>query len=61
MNTKLLLQLLLLAGCLSLLIAGVQVLTGKTWLLVPRGWWEGAMACWLLLIAIRTVYPAKPK
>ena len=61
MNTKLLLQVLLLAGCLSLLVGLVEALTGRTWLLAPRGWWEGAMAFWLLLIAIRTVYPASAK
>jgi hypothetical protein len=61
MNTKLLLQLLLLAGCVSLLVAGVEAWTGKTWVLAPRGWWEGAVSFWLLIIAIRTVYPPSAK
>ena len=58
MNTKLLLQILLLLGCLSLLTAAIEAVSGATWILAPRGWWEGAMACWLLAIAVRVVYPA---
>ncbi len=58
MNTKLFLQVLLLLGCLSLLVSVLEALTGRAWLLAPRGWWEGAMAFWLLTIAVRVVYPA---
>jgi len=61
MNTKLFLQVLLLLGCLALIIAIFGAAVGRTWLLTSRGWWEGAMACWLLVIAIRTVYPAGAK
>jgi hypothetical protein len=57
MNTKLLLQVLLLLGCLSLFAAIAGAVAHGTWLLAPRGWWEGAIACWLLAIAIRVVYP----
>lgn len=61
MNTKLFLQVLLLLGCLSLAVAVIEALTGATWVLAPRGWWEGAMAFWLLAIAVRVVYPAPSK
>jgi hypothetical protein len=61
MNTKLVLQVLLLLGCLALFIAVIEALAGTTWILAPRGWWEGAIACWLLVVAIRTVYPAGQK
>jgi hypothetical protein len=33
----------------------------QTWLLGPRGWWEGAVACWLLVVAVRGVYPDRAK
>jgi hypothetical protein len=29
--------------------------------LTPQGWWRGAMACWMLIVAIRMVYPAQAK
>ena len=61
MNTKLFLQILLLLGCLALLISVIEALSGATWVLAPRGWWEGAVACWLLAIAVRVVYPASAK
>jgi hypothetical protein len=61
MNTKLFLQVLLLLGCLALVISAVEALSGNTWVLAPRGWWEGAMAFWLLAVAVRMVYPAPAK
>jgi hypothetical protein len=61
MNTKLFLQVLLLLGCLALLISVVEAVVGTKWFLAPRGWWEGAMACWLLIVAVRMVYPAREK
>jgi hypothetical protein len=61
MNTKLFLQVLLLLGCLALLISVLEAVVGTTWFLAPRGWWEGAMACWLLVVAVRMVYPAGGK
>jgi hypothetical protein len=61
MNTKLFLQVLLLLGCLALAVAVIEALTGAAWILAPRGWWEGAMACWLLAVAVRQVYPAPAK
>jgi hypothetical protein len=61
MNTKLSLQVLLLLGCVALAMAMLEAATGRVWVLAPRGWWEGAVACWLLVIAIRTVYPAGQK
>jgi len=61
MNTKLLLQVLLALGCLALAIGTVQSVTGWGWLTAPEGWWRGAMACWMLIVAIRMVYPAHAK
>lgn len=61
MNTKLFLQVLLLLGCVSLVTAVVEVAVRQTWLLGPRGWWEGAVACWLLVVAVRGVYPDRAK
>ncbi len=61
MNTKLFLQVLLLLGCLALLAGVLGAAVGHSWLLTSRGWWEGAMACWLLVIATRMVYPAGSK
>jgi len=61
MNTKLILQVLLLLGCVALLTGVAEAAVGKLWLLTPRGWWEGAIAFWLLVIAIRMVYPAGAK
>jgi hypothetical protein len=61
MNTKLFLQVLLLLGCVCLAIALLQVLTHQAWYFTARGWWEGAMACWLLVIAVRVVYPDRAK
>jgi hypothetical protein len=63
MNTKLLLQLLLTAGCLALAIGLFEgtVGMGRPMLFSPAGWWRGAMACWMLIVAIRMVYPAQAK
>jgi len=61
MNTKLVLQVLLTLGCLALAIGIVQTLGGRGWLTSPEGWWRGAMACWMLIVAIRIVYPAHAK
>jgi len=61
MNTKLVLQVLLTLGCLALAIGIVLTLVGGGWLTGPEGWWRGAMACWMLVVAIRIVYPAHAK
>ncbi len=58
MSTKLLLQGLLALGCLALLIGtATSVAGGRGWVIAPEGWWRGAMACWMLIVAIRLVYP----
>ena len=60
MRTKLLLQVLLTLGCLALAIgAAVAVTGGRAWVFSPEGWWRGAMAFWMLIVAIRMVYPPK--
>lgn len=61
MNTKLLLQILLLLGCLALLAGIGEAALGKTLLFSTQGWWRGAIACWMLVVAIRMVYPADAK
>jgi hypothetical protein len=61
MNTKLLLQVLLALGCLAMAIGIAGTLTGRGLLTAPEGWWRGAMACWMLIVAIRMVYPAHAK
>jgi hypothetical protein len=63
MNTKLLLQLLLTAGCLALAMGLFEgtIGGGRSWLFSPVGWWRGAIACWMLIVAIRMVYPAQAK
>ena len=61
MNTKLLLQVLLALGCLAMVIGMAEELTGQLWFAPPEGWWRGAMACWMLIVAIRMVYPAHTK
>jgi hypothetical protein len=61
MNTKLYLQILLLLGCLALVIGAAEAAFGWGWLLPPEGWWRGAIAFWMLIIAIRVVYPADRK
>ena len=61
MNTKLLLQALLALGCLAMAVGIVEELTRQLWLAPPEGWWRGAMACWMLIVAIRMVYPAHSK
>lgn len=61
MNTKLFLQVLLLVGCLAMVLSVVSTVVGQVWVTPPEGWWRGAMACWMLAIAIRMVYPAHAK
>jgi hypothetical protein len=61
MSTKLLLQILLLLGCLALIVGGAVAVFGWRLVLEPEGWWRGAVAFWVLAIAIRMVYPADKK
>jgi len=61
MNTKLLLQVLLTAGCLALAIGLLDAFLARTIWLTSQGWWRGAIACWMLIVAIRMVYPAQVK
>ena len=63
MNTKLLLQILLLLGCLASLAGLCEAALGKPDLLLlpPQAWWRAAIACWMLIVAIRMVYPADAK
>ncbi|HEY3381330.1 MAG TPA: hypothetical protein VGK32_06140 [Vicinamibacterales bacterium] len=61
MNTKLLLQVLLLLGCLALAMGLLDAFLARQIWLSSQGWWRGAIACWVLLIAVRTVYPAQAR
>ena len=56
---KLFLQLLLTLGLLAFIVGSILAFTGKTFLISPQGYWRGAMGFWILLIAVRTVYPEK--
>ena len=59
MNTKMLLQVLLTLGCLALVIGTIGAFAHTTFMIPPQGWWRGAIAFWVLLIAVRTVYPGQ--
>jgi hypothetical protein len=61
MNAKLLLQLLLTLGCIAGLIGVVEIFAGRIFLMTTQGWWRVAIACWVLLVAVRATYPEKPK
>ena len=61
MNTKLVLQVLLALGCLAMAVGIFGTVAGQGWLTTPEGWWRGAIACWMLIVAIRMVYPAHAK
>ncbi len=66
MRAKLLLQILLTVGCVAAAVGVVEATLGRggmgrPWLFTPVGWWRGAIACWVLVVAIRMVYPAQPK
>jgi hypothetical protein len=59
--TKLVLQVLLTLGCVALAIGTVETVVDRWWLTFPEAWWRIAMACWMLIVAIRMVYPAHAK
>jgi len=61
MNAKLFLQILLTLGCLAGVVGIADSLLGQVIWLTAQGWWRAAIACWVLAIAIRAVYPAPPK
>jgi membrane associated rhomboid family serine protease len=50
------LQILLTLGLLALILGIVEALTGVKLFLTTQGWWRGAMACWMLLVATRLTY-----
>jgi hypothetical protein len=61
MTTKLVLQILLTLGCLALAVGVLEQVMRQVWFAPPQGWWRGAMACWMLIVAVRMVYPAQAK
>ena len=61
MNTKLFLQILLLLGCLASLVGVFEAAVGRTLMFSTQGWWRAAIACWMLVVAVRMVYPADSK
>jgi hypothetical protein len=50
------LQILLTLGLLVFLVGIAEALVGKTFLFSPQGYWRGALALWILLIATRATY-----
>jgi hypothetical protein len=61
MNAKLFLQVLLTLGCLAGAIGLADSLLGRVIWLTAQGWWRAAIACWVLVIAVRAVYPSQAK
>ena len=61
MTTKLFYQLLLLLGCLASAVGLVEAALGQAIWLTPQGWWRVAIAAWVLVIAVRMVYPPSAK
>ncbi|MGD1149530.1 MAG: hypothetical protein ABR961_16460 [Thermoanaerobaculaceae bacterium] len=53
------LQILLTLGLLAFIVGIVEGFAGRTFLFTPQGYWRGAMALWMLLIATRAVYLEK--
>ncbi len=61
LNAKLFYQVLLLVGCLAMAVGVLDVLLGRIILFTQQGWWRCAIAAWVLVIAVRSVYPAPAK
>ena len=59
MNAKLFYQVLLLLGCIAGAVGVLDAVLGRVIWLTPQGWWRAAIACWVLVIAVRVVYPPK--
>jgi hypothetical protein len=53
---KVFLQILLTLGLLALIVGTVLSIAGKTFVFSSQGYWRGAIALWMLLIATRAVY-----
>ena len=53
---KMFLQVLLTLGLLALIVGIVEGFAGRTFVFSPQGYWRGAMAFWMLLIATRMAY-----
>lgn len=60
-NAKLFYQVLLLIGCVAIAVGVFSALSGQTFLVPAQGWWRGAIAAWVLVIAVRMVYPPASK
>jgi hypothetical protein len=61
LNAKLFYQVLLLLGCLASALGLLDAFLGRTVWLSTQGWWRAAIACWVLVIAVRMVYPPTAK
>lgn len=61
MNAKLFCQILLLLGCVALALGLFDAVLGRNLWLSTQGWWRGAIAAWVLVIAVRAVYPPAAK
>lgn len=61
MNAKLFYQVLLLLGCVAIALGVLDAVLGRNLWLSTQGWWRAAIAAWVLVIAVRTVYPPAAK
>jgi hypothetical protein len=61
LNAKLFCQVLLLLGCVALALGLLDAVLGRNLWLSTQGWWRGAIAAWVLVIAVRAVYPPAAK
>ncbi|HVN76552.1 MAG TPA: hypothetical protein VMT19_09560 [Thermoanaerobaculaceae bacterium] len=53
---KMFLQILLTVGLLAFAVGVVEAFAGKVFMFSPQGYWRGAMAMWVLLVATRLTY-----
>ena len=64
MLAKLFLTIPLILGCLGLVMAVLGTVMPNWWLgalKTPETWWRGAIACWMLIVAVRMVYSVQAK
>ena len=61
MNAKLFLQVLLTLGCVAGAFGVADSVLGRVLWFTAQGWWRAAIACWVLVLAVRAVYPTQPK
>ena len=50
------LQILLTLGLLAFVVGVVEAFTRQIFFFTPQGWWRGALAFWMLLVATKLTY-----